>query len=89
MSKFDYNPKANLLVKNLDKEVTQQDLFDSFKQFGEISSCKLETFSDGSSRGYAYVQFSSEEEADKALEAMNGKEIKGKKIEINKHEKKT
>ena len=49
---------------------------------------KLETYPDGSSRGYAFIQFQSEEEAEKALNAMNQAEIRGKKIEINRHEKK-
>lgn len=63
-------------------------MFDLFKQFGEIVSCKLETYQDGKSKGYAYIQFKTEEEADKAMEGLNDKEVKGKKIEINKHEKK-
>lgn len=55
--KFEVNEKANLLIKNIDKEVTQQELYESFRQFGDIVSCKLETFNDGKSRGYAYIQF--------------------------------
>jgi polyadenylate-binding protein len=64
-------------------------LFDTFKQFGEIQSLKLETYPDGSSRGYAYIQFQGEEDADKAMETMNNTELRGRKIEINKHEKKS
>lgn len=57
VAKFEVNEKANILVKNIDKDVTQQELFDTFKPFGEIVSCKLETYPDGKSRGYAYIQF--------------------------------
>lgn len=88
VSKFQYNEKANLLVKNLDKEISQQALFDTFKAFGDIQSLKLETYNDGSSKGYAYIQFVNEEDAQKALDQMNGQELHGKKLEINKHERK-
>ena len=71
MPKVDYNEKANLLVKNIDKEVSQQELFDLFAPFGRILSCKLETYPDGQSRGYAYIQYESEEEALQALQGVN------------------
>lgn len=57
VNKLEVNEKANLLVKNIEKDVTQQELFEAFKPFGEIVSCKLETYPDGKSRGYAYIQF--------------------------------
>jgi polyadenylate-binding protein len=87
-SKFEANERANLLVKSIEKDVSQQELYDIFRQYGDIVSCKLETYPDGKSRGYAYIQFATEEEADKAIEAMNDKEINGKKIEVVRHEKK-
>lgn len=52
---MEVNEKANLLVKNIDKDVTQQELFEQFKKFGNIVSCKLETYQDGKSKGYAYI----------------------------------
>ena len=86
-NKFEYNEKANLLIKNIDKAVSQQELFEAFKEFGTIVSCKLETYPDGQSRGYAYVLYDTEEAADKAIASLNDKEFNGKKIEVNKHEK--
>ena len=80
-SKFD--KKANLLVKNIDKDVTQQDIFALFSQYGNVISCKLETFpTSKESRGYAYVQFEKEEEATNAINALNDHELKGKKLEV-------
>ena len=35
-SKFEYNEKANLLVKNIEKEVTQQELYEHFAKLGPI-----------------------------------------------------
>lgn len=48
-------PKANLLVKFIDVDVTQQQFHDAFTQFGAIRSCKLELFPDGKSRGFGYI----------------------------------
>lgn len=49
------DPKANVLVRNIALEVTQQELFDAFVKFGPIRSCKLEMFPDGKSRGFGYI----------------------------------
>lgn len=40
----DFDTKANLIVKNLPKEMTQKELNEMFGAFGQIGSCKLETF---------------------------------------------
>jgi polyadenylate-binding protein len=50
-------------------------------------SCKLETYNDGKSKGYAYIQYKTKEEADAAKAALNGHEFRGKKIDIEIHEK--
>lgn len=84
-----FNEKANVLVKNLDKDVTQQALYELFSAHGNIQSCKLENYQDGSSRGFAYVQFENEEQADAAIAKLNGYEWEGgKKLEVSRHEKK-
>lgn len=84
-----FDEAANLLVKNIDKEVTQSGLYDIFKVHGDIVSCKLETYPDGkTSRGYAFVQFKEKEFAEAAVKALNGVELNGKKLEVLKHEKK-
>jgi polyadenylate-binding protein len=44
-------------VRNLAKEVTQKDVRAAFEKFGSILSCKVELFNDGTSKGFAYIQF--------------------------------
>lgn len=84
-----YNENANLLVKNIDKDATQQEIFDLFKPFGPIVSAKLETYPNSKeSRGFAYIQYEEEANADAALNATNNVEFKGKKLEVSKHNKK-
>ena len=59
-----FNKESNLLVKNIAPEVTQQEIFDKFKSYGRVISCKLETLPNSKeSRGFAYVQFEHKEEA--------------------------
>jgi len=75
---------ANLLVKNVADSVSQKDLFDLFRDHGHVLSCKLEHHPDtGKSKGYAYIQFENVDDAAKALSTLNGKEIGGKKLEID------
>ena len=83
-----FNEKANILLKNLDKDLTQSELHEQCSKFGSIISCKLETYPDGASRCFAYVQFETEQEATAATEQLNGLEVKGKKVEVIFHQKK-
>ena len=83
-----FNEKANLLVKNIDKDVTQQEIHDLFQSHGKILSCKLETYPDSKgSKGMAFVQYEDEKEAEAALLALNGADVKGKKLEVAIHVK--
>lgn len=53
----DFDSKANVLVRNLPKDMNQKELSDLCSKSGNIKSCKLEVFGDGQSRGFGYVQF--------------------------------
>lgn len=53
----DFDSKANIIVRNLPKFMDQKGLMELFQQHGKIGSCKLEVFTDGTSRGFGYVQF--------------------------------
>jgi len=78
-----------LLIKNIDKDVTQQEIYNLFKNYGNIVSAKLETYPDSKeSRGFAYIQYEDEAQAEAALNAVNNYELKGKKLEVSKHNKK-
>ena len=53
-------PKANVMVKSVHPEVTQQQLSQAFEQFGTIQSCKLAVYPDGKSREFGFIQFETE-----------------------------
>jgi len=71
---------GNVFIKNLDKSVNNQQLYDTFSAFGNILSCKVETDDNGVSKGYGYVHFEKEEDAKTAVEKVNGMLIAGKKV---------
>ncbi|KAL0367876.1 UNVERIFIED_CONTAM: Polyadenylate-binding protein 2 [Sesamum radiatum] len=62
---------GNIFIKNLDKEIDHKALHDTFSSFGSILSCKVATDSSGQSLGYGFVQYASEESAQKAIEKLN------------------
>ena len=86
--KRDLDPAANLFVRNLDRTVTQQQLFKTFSEFGLIHSAFLKTLPDGTSAGFAFVQFDKSADAQRAIASMHDKEVAGKKIEVMIHQRK-
>ena len=74
----------NIYVGNLAREVTEQDLQSEFTQFGNVNSCRIikDRFS-GESRGFGFVEMPSQEEAEKAIANLNGKEFKGRQLTVN------
>src|SRR5215471_668993 len=75
---------TKLYVGNLSFQTTQQDLEELFAQSGQVSSVNLMTDRDtGRSRGFAFVEMSTEEEAKAAIEALDGKELDGRALKVN------
>ncbi|GJZ13275.1 polyadenylate-binding protein 2-like protein [Tanacetum coccineum] len=56
---------GNIFIKNLDKVFDQKALHDTFSAFGNILSCKIATDQPGQSKGYDFVQYDTEEGAQK------------------------
>jgi len=74
--------KGNIFIKNLDKKIDHKSLYDTFSQFGHILSCKIELDEQNESKGYGYIQFQTQEAADRAMEKVNGKMLNGKKVYV-------
>src|SRR3974377_989074 len=75
---------TKLFVGNLDFKVTENDLQDAFAAQGTVVEANLVTDrSTGRPRGFAFVTMSSPEEAQKAIDALNGKELGGRAIVVN------
>lgn len=69
------------------KTLDQKGLAETFKPYGEIVSCKLELYANGESRCFGYVQFQNAEQANKAIQALNNKEVQGTTITVLLHAK--
>lgn len=76
---------GNIYVRGLVPEVTTQDLFEIFKPFGEITSCKICFDEFGQSKGYGFINFTNGNSADIAIEKLNGLLINGSKFYLNHH----
>lgn len=74
----------NLFVGNLSYNSTEQGLRDLFAQYGEVAQVKIITDRDtGKPRGFAFVEMSQDEDADRAIAALNGKSYDGRSITVN------
>ena len=75
---------AKLFVGNLDFKVTENDLQDAFAAYGTVVEANLITDrTTGRPRGFAFVTMSTPEEAQKAIAALNGKELGGRALNVN------
>ena len=81
-SPSEFNPKANIFVKNLNKEVSTKQLDELCQQFGNVVCCAVRTDENGQSLGYGYVQYDNEEAAGRAVKALNDVEKWGNKLEV-------
>ena len=73
-----------LYVGNLAFQTTSQELQELFAQAGTVESASVvEDRMTGRSRGFAFVEMSSPEEATAAIEQFNGKEVGGRALKVN------
>jgi RNA recognition motif-containing protein len=73
-----------LFVGNVSFDVTENDLQDAFAAHGTVLEANLMTDRmTGKPRGFAFVTMSTEEEAQKAIQAMNGVDLGGRALTVN------
>jgi RNA recognition motif-containing protein len=75
---------TKLYVGNLAFQTTSQELQQLFGQAGTVQSASVvEDRDTGRSRGFAFVEMSTQDEATSAIERFNGKEIDGRMLKVN------
>jgi len=75
---------TKLYVGNLSFQTTQQDLEELFAQSGQVDSVSIVTDRDtGQSRGFAFVEMATNEEAQAAIQALDGKDMAGRSLKVN------
>jgi RNA recognition motif-containing protein len=74
----------NIFVGNLDFAATESSVRAMFERYGTVDRVNLVTDRDtGRSRGFAFVEMSNTEEADRAIAGLNGAELGGRALNVN------
>jgi len=80
----------NIYVGNLSDDVTEDDLRESFSAFGQIRTINIvKDKVSGVSRGFGFVTMPVTNEAQKAIQEMNGKDLKGQPVKVEEGRTKT
>lgn len=76
---------TSVYVGNLSYDTTEETLRTLFTEFGDIEAVRLITDRyTGRSKGFAFVEMSTDEAAQQAIDALNGKEVDGRELKIDK-----
>ncbi len=74
----------NIYAGNLSYSVTDEDLREAFSAFGEVTSANvISDRESGRSKGFGFVEMVVDDEARLAIDSLNGKDIKGRNINVN------
>ena len=74
----------NIFVGNLDFAATDSSVRTMFERYGTVDRVNLVTDRDtGRSRGFAFVEMSNTEEADRAIDGLNGADLGGRALNVN------
>ncbi len=73
-----------IYVGNLSYEVTEEDLQLALEQFGQVESVTIiKDKHSGQSKGIGFVEMASKAEGQSAIDGLNGKELKGRTLNVN------
>lgn len=76
------NPLANIIIQGIPKNISQSEVHQAFKKYGDIKSCKLQTYHDNTSKGFAFVQYDRPEQAQAAISELNERQAFGATLKI-------
>ncbi|XP_056155474.1 polyadenylate-binding protein 1A-like, partial [Lampris incognitus] len=79
---------TNVYIKNLGKDMDDEKLKDMFGKYGPVLSVRVMTDDRGKSKGFGFVNFERHEDAQKAVDDMNGKELDGRQVYVGRAQKK-
>ena len=74
----------NIYLGNLSYSATENSIRDLFEGYGSVTTVKIVTDKfTGSSRGFGFVEMANDDEAQKAIAEINGKELDGRALTVN------
>lgn len=80
----------NIFIGSLHFGLTEDELREIFEQYGAVDSAKIITDKyTGRSKGFGFVEMPDDEEAQRAIDELNGAEIKGRTVNVNKAKERT
>ncbi|KAF9997920.1 Protein phosphatase PP2A regulatory subunit B [Entomortierella chlamydospora] len=79
---------TNVYIKNLDPEVTQEEVEALFTKFGAVTSCVISTDETGRSKGFGFINFENHEDARRAVDELHDSEYKERRLFVTRAQKK-
>ncbi|PIO38455.1 hypothetical protein AB205_0188250 [Aquarana catesbeiana] len=79
---------TNVYIKNFGEDMDDERLKETFSKYGKTLSVKVMTDPSGKSKGFGFVSFEKHEDANKAVDDMNGKDVNGKVMFVGRAQKK-
>ncbi|XP_042913680.1 polyadenylate-binding protein 1 [Parasteatoda tepidariorum] len=79
----------NVYIKNFADDLDDEKLREMFEKYGKITSAKVMTDDSGKVKGFGFVSFEDPENAEKAVNDLNGKEYNGKTLYVGRAQKKS
>lgn len=74
----------NIYIGNLPYDVTEEELQKVFSAFGSVQTVKIiKDMYSGKSKGFGFVEMPGKDEAQASIDALNGKEFKGRTLNVN------
>jgi RNA recognition motif-containing protein len=74
----------NIYIGNLSPEVTEEDLDNLFSEYGKVTSVKIvKDFHTNVSKGFGFLEFSQNSNAQTAINELNSKDLKGREIVVS------
>ncbi len=74
----------NIYVGNLSHEATEENLKEAFEAYGEVNTVKvIKDNYTGRSKGFGFVEMPAKAEAQSAIEGLNGKDLKGRSLNVS------
>jgi len=74
----------NIYVGNISYNLTEDDMRTAFSAFGEVKSASIiRDKMTGTSKGFGFVEMPNDEQAKAAISGLNGKELKGRALNVN------
>ncbi|KAF8925965.1 Protein phosphatase PP2A regulatory subunit B, partial [Dissophora ornata] len=79
---------TNVYIKNLDPEITQDEVEALFTKYGPVTSCVVSVDENGRSKGFGFINFENHDDAKRAVDELHESEYKDKKLFVTRAQKK-